>query len=92
MQILLTILATTVIVGICFLIFNRTSYIWLLNQARRKGFFLTPRKPTLEDVRHLLLSGERDMAIRVYSEMYKINLKQAELEVDLLERNLQKKL
>lgn len=91
-QILLTIFATIIVVGLCFLFFYRTSYIWLINHARRKGLYPPQRKAALEDVKHLLLSGERGMAVRVYSQMYKLSLKQAELEVDLLERSLQKKL
>ena len=90
LQIFLTILATLVIAGTFFLLFNRNFYSWLRNEIQRKGLHSSRR--TLEDVKHLLAKGERDMAIRTYSQMYKLSLRQAELEVDLLERNLQKKL
>ena len=78
--------------GLCLLLLNRTAFAWLLDQARRKGIYPPQRKPNIEDIKRLLLSGERAMAIRAYRAIYKLDLKQAELEVDLLERSLQKKI
>ncbi len=74
----------------CVFIFNRSSYIWLISQARRRGLLPPFDKASLEDVKELLRAGERNLAIRVYGQMYHLNLKQAEREVDLLERNLDK--
>ena len=88
MRVWLVFFVTTIIIAICFLFFSRTSYIWLMNQARWKGWFPLPRKATIEDVKDLLQRGEKFLAIKLYSEMYKLSFQQAELEVDLLERNL----
>ncbi len=85
---LLIVLLTIILLSICLLIFSRTSYIWSLNQSRRRGFI--GRRPTIEDVKNLLHKGERTAAIDAYRRIYRLSNRQAELEVDLLERNLQK--
>lgn len=89
-RLLLIVLLTTILVSICLMLISRTSYLWSLNQIRRRGLLPTGRKPTIEDVKNLLLRGERVAAAETYRRIYKLSLRQAELEVDLLERNLQK--
>ena len=40
------------------------------------------------DVRHLLREGEKDAAIRLYIQIFKVSLKQARKDVEELERSL----
>ncbi len=89
MRYLITLLAAAAIFNICFFLFMRTSYSWMINQARRKGLLPNSNKPTLDDVKKLLRGGEKPLAVRIYSHLYRLDLNQAEREVDLLERNLQ---
>lgn len=89
MRILLTFVIATTILNICFFLFLKTSHIFKINQARRKGLYPSQRKPTMDDVKRLLRAGEKYLAIRMYSEIYRLNVHQSEKEVDLLERNLQ---
>ncbi len=79
---------------ICFLVFFRTFWIWHLNQARRKGLYPLNDRATLFDVKRLISSGEKILAIRLYREIYKgISLKGAQRAVEEIERsiNLKKK-
>ncbi|OGX08543.1 MAG: hypothetical protein A2Z88_06450 [Omnitrophica WOR_2 bacterium GWA2_47_8] len=76
-------------VALCATLLDRGFYIWLLSQARKKGLYPF-NKPTLDDVKELLRRGDKLLAIRLYGQIYRLNHKQAALEVDLLERNLDK--
>lgn len=89
MRLLIALLVAATIFNLGFFLFMRTSYLWMTRQARRKGLLPASSKPTLDDVKKLLRNGEKFLAIRVYSHMYRLDLDQAEREVDLLERNLQ---
>lgn len=90
MRFLLMALLMTILFSICLMLVSRTTYLWSLDRTRRRGLLPTGRKPTLDDVRNLLLRGERVTAVDTYRRIYKLTQRQAELEVDLLERNLQK--
>ena len=81
-------MAVTVL-NIVFFLSMQGSYLWMLTLARRKGLLPSSNKLTLNDVKKLLRSGEKTLAVHVYSQIYKLDLTQAEREVDLLERNLQ---
>ena len=84
------ILVVFLILGMCFVILERISYIWWINQARRKGIYPPTGKITLEDVKRLLEMGEKTLAIYAYREMYRLNFKQARMEVEQLERHMHK--
>lgn len=89
-RVLLIALLTIILLSICLMIFSRASYIWVHHRIRRRGILPSGRKPAIEDVKNLLLRGERVSAVEAYRRIYKLTQRQAELEVDLLERNLQK--
>lgn len=76
------------VVVVCFYILVRTYWIWHLNHMRRQGFDLTGRKPTLFDVRELLKRGEKDLAVRIYRQVFKVDQKDAQAAVDALEKSL----
>ena len=80
-----------VLISLCFLILFKGRHIWLLNQARRRGFNPKNNKPTMFHVRELLIRGEKEMAIMMYSEIYKVARKQALLEVEDLEKSIKEK-
>jgi hypothetical protein len=82
---------TFLILGLCFYFFTRTSTIWRLNQTRRKGLFSFKGKPTMFDVRRLLIEGEKDAATRVYGEIFHTNYKDAQKAIDELERSIREK-
>lgn len=79
---------TLMIVIVCFMIFLRTCYIWHLNRARRTGFYPPKDRATLYDVKRLLMNGEKDLAVRVYRDIYHTSAWEARKNVDELEKNL----
>ncbi len=83
-------LATIIILG-CFLIFMKTYRIWLINQARRNGIYPPLNKATMFDVRRLIIKRERELAVRLYAEIFKTNRKEAQRAVNELERSIREK-
>ena len=63
-------------------------FVWLLNQARRKGLYPYPGKATLFDVKRLLIMGEPMLAITVYREIYGVGFRDAKKAVEELEKSL----
>jgi hypothetical protein len=88
MEDLMVKLAAFIIVCLCFFIFMKTYWIWYLNQARKKGVYPTQGKATLFDVRRLLIEGEKDLAIRVYCEIFGSNQQEARKAIEELEKSL----
>jgi len=82
------ILYTTLIVLVCFLVGFNTYRVWFLINARRRGKLPQKGKATMFDVRHLLMEGEKDLAIQVYSEIFHTSLIKAKKDVEELERSL----
>jgi hypothetical protein len=89
MKLLIMLVASGVVVGLSFIVLSWTSYIGLIIEAKARGLYPKRGEATIEDVKRLLLSGERFWAINAYREMYRLSFEQAELEVDLLERRLE---
>ncbi len=82
---------TFLIITACFIIFLSTYGIWSINQARRKGLYTHVGRPTMFDARRLILKGEKELAIRVYREIFKVNYSQAQKAVEDLEKSIQEK-
>ena len=82
---------TVIILILCFYIFWNTLWIWSMNRARRKGLYPEKGKATLFDVRKLLVNGEKDMAIVVYCEIFKVSRREAKKAIEQLEKNIQPK-
>ena len=66
-------LYTTLIALVCLLV--------VLNIHRK-------RKATMFDVRHLLMEGEKELAIRIYSDIFSVSLLKARKDVEELQRSL----
>lgn len=75
-----------------FYISLRSRWFCSLRQMWRDGDFGPPKeKLTMFDVRRLLIKGERGVAIRIYCELFKVNVKEASEAVDEIERSIQPK-
>jgi hypothetical protein len=81
-------LYATLIILVCVLVFLNTYRLWSINAARRKGKLPQRGKATMFDVRHLLMEGEKDLAIRVYCEIFNTTPAKAKKDVEELERSL----
>ncbi|MCA9407778.1 MAG: hypothetical protein H6755_05310 [Candidatus Omnitrophica bacterium] len=86
-----SIFLTFIILGLCLIALNRTRGIWVLNNARRKGLYPPKGKATMFDVRRLILSGEKELAIRIYCEIFEVSRKEAVKAVDELEKGIKEK-
>ncbi len=80
-------LLSIAVTALCFLILCGSYWIWVMNRTYRQGK-IPERKPTMFDVRRLLQEGDRESAIRLYVQIFKISAKQARKDVEELERNL----
>ncbi len=57
-------------------------------QARRSGKLPPQGRATMFDVRHLLMEGEKDLAIQVYCEIFQTTPMKAKKDVEDLQRSL----
>ncbi len=84
-------LAALLIVSGCFFILIKVYWLWYKkNILRPKGLDIRTKKPTLFDVRELLIRGQRETALKVYQEIFKVEQKEACSAVDALEKNIHK--
>ena len=77
---------------LCVYVFLHSRWFhWLKQGGSGKG--LPPKKGTMTmfDVRQLLLKGEKDLAVRVYSEIFKVDSAEARAAVEEIERSIQSK-
>ena len=84
-------LLTFLVLALSFYILTRSHWPWYISQARRKGFYPQKGKATMFDVRRFVLMGEKNLAIRVYREIFSTNYKEAKKAVDELEKSIQEK-
>jgi hypothetical protein len=84
----MAIVMTFIIVLISFVIILKSRWIWDLNQARRKGLYPKSGRATLFDVQNMLKHNEKELAIRVYAEIFRTNYQDAKKAIDELERSL----
>lgn len=84
-------LLSFIIICLCFYVFFQTYWIWWIRQARQKGIYPPKDKATMFDVRRLILQGEKELAIRLYCEIFRAARKDAKKAVEELERSALKK-
>ena len=84
----LTFVLTIFVLTACFAVFARGCWMWSLYQARRRGKIPEQGKATLYDVRRLLQSGDKETAVRLYCEIFRVTPTQARKDVQALERSL----
>ena len=80
------------VVVLCVYIFLHSQWFYRLRRFwRDQTFGSWNRKLTMFDVRQLLIKGEKDMAVRVYCELFKTNVLDATKAVEEIERSIQPK-
>jgi hypothetical protein len=82
------VLYITLIVLVCILVLFNTYRVWSLIDARRRGKLPQRGKATMFDVRHLLMEGEKELAVQVYCEIFQTTPVKAKKDVEELERSL----
>ncbi|MCB9772028.1 MAG: hypothetical protein H6754_05715 [Candidatus Omnitrophica bacterium] len=76
------------VVGLCFFVIVRAYWVWHQKRLGSQTVSTPKQKPTLFDVRELLLRGEKAKATKVYRQIFKVDQKEAQVAIDSLERNL----
>ena len=85
---LMTVLYVLLIILVCSLVSLNIYRIWSINDARRRGRLPTKGKATMYDVRHLLMEGEKELATRVYCDIFNVPMARATKDVEELQRSL----
>lgn len=88
---MLILIDTLIIIAMCAGIFFYGRWVWLLSIARRKGLYPEAGKGTMFDVRRLIIQGEKELAVRLYAEIFRTNNKEAQKAVEDLERSILQK-
>ena len=78
----------TLITLVCLLVVLNVHRFRFIRDARRRGKLLNKGKATMFDVRHLLMEGEKELAVRVYSQLFSVSLLKARKDVEELQRSL----
>ena len=81
-------LYTALIILISILVLFNAYRAWFFIDARRRGKLPQSGKATMFDVRHLLMVGEKELAIQVYCEIFQTTPIKAKKDVEDLERSL----
>ena len=84
-------LDTIIVFIICFAVLFYCRWAMLLGRARRWGLYPEVGKGTMFDVRRLIIQGEKELAIRLYAEIFRISSKEAQKAVDELGRSILQK-
>jgi hypothetical protein len=84
----MVILYTTLVVLTALLVLMSSYHIWGFVDARRRGKLPARGRGTMFDVRHLLMEGEKELAVQLYSEIFKTTPLKAKKDVEDLERSL----
>ena len=73
----------------CLAIGFQIYWIWTSPRAPREGKFLERKgKTTMFNVRQLLVDGNKESAIKMYCEIFDVPHKQAQKDIEELERSL----
>ena len=78
----------TLITLVCLLVVLNVHRFRFIRDARRRGKLLNKGKATMFDVRHLLMEGEKELATRIYSDIFSVSLLKARKDVEELQRSL----
>jgi len=78
----------TLIILVCVLVFLSANRVWFLLDLRRCGKLPGRGKATMFDVRHLLMEGEKELAIQLYCEIFHTMPTKAKKDIEELERSL----
>ena len=79
---------SVLILLVCALVVFNTFRVWSLIDARRRGKLPPKGRATMFDVRHLLMEGEKELAVQVYGEIFQTTPIKARKDVEELERSL----
>ena len=81
-------LFTALVVLVSVLVLLNARHLWMVNTSRRRGKLPVRGKGTMFNVRHLLMEGEKELAVQLYCEIFNTTPIKAKRDVEELERSL----
>ena len=84
----MVVLYTTLIILVCSLVLLNIYRVLFSADARCRGKLPPKGRATMFDVRHLLMEGEKELAIQVYCEIFQTTPIKAKKDIEELERSL----
>ena len=81
-------LYTMLIILVSSLVVLNVYKIHLYSQVRKQGKLKIKGRITMFDVRHLLMQGEKELAIQLYGELFHVTFTKAKKDVEELQRSL----
>ena len=84
----MVILYTVLIILVCLLVFLNANRAWFFVDTHRRGKLPEKGKATMFDVRHLLMEGEKELAVLLYCEIFHTTPAKAKKDIEELERSL----
>ncbi len=84
----MTVLYATLIILVSVVVILNTYRYIMLNKVRRNVNVPPTNKFTMFDVRRLLMEGKKDLAIKVYGEIFNVVESKAKNDVEELQRSL----
>jgi hypothetical protein len=81
-------LYTALIILVCVLVFLSANRVWFFMGLGRCVKLPEKGKATMFDVRHLLMEGEKELAVQLYCEIFHTIPAKAKKDVEELERSL----
>ncbi|MBI4308912.1 MAG: hypothetical protein HY591_01125 [Candidatus Omnitrophica bacterium] len=79
---------TTLVILVFLLILLNTKHMWSAYTARRNGKLPPRGKGTMFNVRHLLMEGEKELAVQLYCEIFNTAPGKARKDIEELQRSL----
>ncbi len=79
--------------GGCFFIYAFIKicwYIWI-QQARKEGIYPEKGEATMFDVRNFIIEGEKELAVKIYREIFPVGVGEATKQVEALEKSIYEK-
>ena len=78
----------SLVVMVCLWVGYNIYFNHFFMDAKRRGKLPPKGRATMYDVRHLLMEGEKELAVAVYCEIFQITPGKAKKDIEELERSL----
>ena len=85
---MIVMLYSALVILVCALVMASVRQYLTVHKARRNGKLPPRGKATMFDVRHLLMEGEKDLALQLYCEIFNTFPAKAKKDIAELERSL----
>lgn len=85
---MIPVLFAAVVILTLILVLLNVRHSWSMHKARSRGKLPQKGKATMFDVRHLLMEGDKDLAIELYCEIFNTTVSKAKKDIEQLQRSM----